>query len=329
MEHGGYGIAVLGVLWGFVCHAQENTFQDFERRYRERESELDRDRRFRFRGLDLKIDEEKSELDKFLDEQRKKELEEEMKRWESFDFEGYSRLIEKNNKLYEIAERFKHHVNSRLRNNVEFANVDIEDPSTVQRLDDFGRNEFNDFMKKRFMRAGEWYLANLLDPEADELRDILPEELRNFKFFKFGTLRFGKSNRAPIGISNLDPIGKGNGTLDPSADSTVSHPYVDAGTRFDPEALGELRFNLRLRGSHVGSGVGWRPWPEAFPVQFRADYDYGLKNDQQSLEASALLDLYDIWTGKREHKEHFYLYARWDVDENEGWFGIMFESGPF
>jgi hypothetical protein len=75
--------------------------------------------------------------------------------------------------------------------------------------------------------------------------------------------------------------------------------------------------------------VGWRPWPEAFPVQFRADYDYGIKDNDHSVQASGLLDLYDIWTGKRDHKEHFYVYARWDFENEEGWFGIMFESGPF
>lgn len=230
-------------------------------------------------------------------------------------------------KLWDIGQRFKRHVQARMFGEIQFHGVDLEVPETIDRLDSFAQNEFNLFMERRAARASEWYLSNVLDSEAEEIRDLLPDSWTRRNWFEVTGLRFGRTQR----VSNAEvqtgaPIATADGsTLDQSIDPKWYLPFVDATSSFDFSELGEFRFAGRMRLKHLGGGIGWRPWPETFPVQFRFDFNLNHENGSERWETSANLDLFRlIDNGEHAGKRQLLVVVRYDSETEDGWAGIMF-----
>ncbi len=266
------------------------------------------------------------DLDQVEKQEAQRLQEEEQRRTETlFDDENIRKYLS-HGKLFEIGERLQRNIKDRMFGELEFFGVDLEDSQSLEQLDDFSRNEFSEFIKGRVARASEWYLAHLVDRDADQLRDLLPRQLREAKFFRYASLRFSQSDRIPKVETKLGgPVAPLDGsTLDQNVDARVIEPYVNAGLGFYEEWLGEIKINGRIRSRNIGAGIGWRPWKDDFPLQFRVDWDENIRSGDQRWEISASMGICDLIERNRKHRQHLYFVTRWDSETDDTWFGLVY-----
>lgn len=230
--------------------------------------------------------------------------------------------------------RTKLYLEERMRDDIQFFNVDLDDPESLDRLDAIDRETFHEFAGRRLARASEWYLVGLFDEEAEDAEDLLPDWIRDaFKVGDLG-LRFGFSRSFPFErqVINLE-----NQTRSMEAREQTSSwkqifdnfPQAEARAGFLEDLIpGDFAILGRIRGQRLGWGLDWKPAPESLPLRLRYEQLTGIAGEDNFNRVSANFDILGL--GRRDYcdpnKMEFYLSTNYDLESGDVFFGVNFSS---
>lgn len=232
-------------------------------------------------------------------------------------------------------KRTRDYLRDRIRSDFRFFYVDVDDPSSLEKLDEYDRQAFNEFLPTKLGRASEWYMAGAIDPEAQEMTDFLPDWLRDV--FQIGDLNFR------MGLSFDSPFEKQNTNLEPGTPPSFEfRGWDESWNRLsinDPEKPreeswleelipGDIGFSARLRSNRIGWSVQWIPAPEDVPLTVRYEYFKGLTSDDDIHRIQANLDL--LGFRRRDpcnpKRIEFFVSTAYDFDQEDAWLGFNFAA---